>query len=1033
MKKLIYLVLCLMIVALCLVACGDENTTESSKPTTESSRPDTTESSTPGSTEASTPNSTTGSTPDSTESSTPDSTESSTPGSKPDEPEVHEHTYENKLSYDDTNHYYKATCEHDDAKKDVEPHDFDETGNCECGYFKLPAFSTLAEAIEIVRTNSYKVVFGKIETSTYSKLSLGTTLTTSWYEISEGFTYVNENNDYANEYYYSYDEDDNVFAIMVQSGKACLPDEVATEENFGGAKINYVFAQDYENASYGVSDFILDLYSLVISGDDPAAKVGTVDGNVVGFGLTMNGCDVSVSFTINEEGIISDAKVTSTGEYNDYECTMTQSTTNENEPKENIYSSSAIKLYSYIITDGNGRDIEEYDIEVEANETIKLQFTEIEPLTAILSLCDISIEVFNNDDTKSDPWIFPIYDKETLTYSFPLSSPGSYTLVITVDGIETISTINVALLPPTSISAEVYDESYNEFNEVENVEMYVNKILNFKAYAGVNYDGSYTAEILGDVAESVAYLSSDEIDGEEVTTFIAYNPGTYVVKLTSTKVENVSCELEIIVKEAPDINEIMTGYYVGYNQENEGLATVKFLDDNKIEVVYVGETSTILSYTMDGEEIVYDVVEGDPIVDEFYFLSNYNMQITIYGYSLLLLPAEEPIPVDPEVEGKTGIIVIEDKINANNKGGTYTYSIDSEGTFTFYDQNGEVTTDVALTKDLANRFTLRWAGTLNAQVMEKTDGLVGLLEGTYKTYQNIGGTDYLSAIVYITPDPKEENVVLGDNTVTVPDGIRGISAVFTAEESNKYIITLAEGETNAIVKVNGTVINGSFVFELSKGESIKFRFNSVDSKTDTFAFTIAVYKETVNLNVGDAHVETSKYGTEIIAKFLPTKHIKYVITLAEDETNAVIENDDGEISFPYVFDAVAGEEVVFYITSKNGEADTIDFSIEEYKIPELVIGTNSVFIYDGEGGVQVNITTSSKAITYELKLGEGVENVRIESKATGTEITGLPYKFNVPKNSTFSFIIYMDGVESSYIDIILSEHEDAPALPDDEF
>ena len=160
MKKLIYLVLCLMIVALCLVACGDENTTESSKPTTESSRPDTTESSTPGSTEASTPNSTTGSTPDSTESSTPDSTESSTPGSKPDEPEVHEHTYENKLSYDDTNHYYKATCEHDDAKKDVEPHDFDETGNCECGYFKLPAFSTLAEAIEIVRTNSYKVVFG---------------------------------------------------------------------------------------------------------------------------------------------------------------------------------------------------------------------------------------------------------------------------------------------------------------------------------------------------------------------------------------------------------------------------------------------------------------------------------------------------------------------------------------------------------------------------------------------------------------------------------------------------------------------------------------------------------------------------------------------------------------------------------------------------------------------------------------------------------------------------------------------------------
>ena len=46
------------------------------------------------------------------------------------------HTYSAEWSYDDTNHWRAATCEHTDLRKNEEAHILDANNKCFCGYEK---------------------------------------------------------------------------------------------------------------------------------------------------------------------------------------------------------------------------------------------------------------------------------------------------------------------------------------------------------------------------------------------------------------------------------------------------------------------------------------------------------------------------------------------------------------------------------------------------------------------------------------------------------------------------------------------------------------------------------------------------------------------------------------------------------------------------------------------------------------------------------------------------------------------------------
>lgn len=70
------------------------------------------------------------------------------------------HTYSAEWSYDDTNHWRAATCEHTDLKKNEEAHTLDANNKCFCGYEKKsgsgsttpPASTTELYTVTVVNT-----------------------------------------------------------------------------------------------------------------------------------------------------------------------------------------------------------------------------------------------------------------------------------------------------------------------------------------------------------------------------------------------------------------------------------------------------------------------------------------------------------------------------------------------------------------------------------------------------------------------------------------------------------------------------------------------------------------------------------------------------------------------------------------------------------------------------------------------------------------------------------------------------------------
>lgn len=76
-------------------------------------------------------------------------------------PEEHTHTYSPDWTYDNTNHWHAATCEHTDLKSDEAPHaDANNDGICDvCGYDKMPV-TPYNVGIEISKTVTEYVLDG---------------------------------------------------------------------------------------------------------------------------------------------------------------------------------------------------------------------------------------------------------------------------------------------------------------------------------------------------------------------------------------------------------------------------------------------------------------------------------------------------------------------------------------------------------------------------------------------------------------------------------------------------------------------------------------------------------------------------------------------------------------------------------------------------------------------------------------------------------------------------------------------------------
>ncbi len=981
MKRLLYLALCIVLLVgmtACFVACGDEEepapTPSGTDNSTAGSQPSTDNSGNNGNTDTSNSG---GSTTDSSkdEQGGVDSGNGGSGGTDEEKPSEHTHTFASEYTYNESNHYYAATCEHTNEKTGVEPHSYDVyTGVCKCGYETTNLFEN---AIKVILENRGSVKSGaSVYKYSYVEMNTQTTITTG-YKFYEDYLYVRELSEYTNEYYYAVDSEDNsLFCVVVQKSAsnptAIVPNNDASIDNLKGAEFNFSCLEDGDTIVYGAEEFINHFYELAISENSQDLVTVLKDGvfalsfatcaagdqahlYIIGVGFSVDEATNSLSAASimidkydSENYVLTDGKyalIEGAAPLYTYSYTINQSA-EEIEYVENPYDPDNAKVDSLTVTTPEGVNIEETTYNLPAGGgMIEICLSDVTPSTAMLGLCEKDVIITNKvDGTK--PSYYTYFDQKTNSFKFSLNVPGSYTMTVVVDGIEYTTSVEVALRKPSSISSQVYNLSYSEFEQKTGAKVYLGSPLYFKSYVEQYCDGSYKASIVGDVDEAVASIVDGEINGNKASVFTANQVGTYKIRIESTVIANKSCILTVNVVEAPSVESILSGTYVGVS--DDGQTTVDLIFDTESSTIEVSLTDyyftakEVISYAYENGVLTYEYVSGDDIVTSFYMTEGYELVIVIYDdYKFLLESTTKEIETVA-----SGTLVLEDLIGGGEYSGTYKYIFDSNNVFTFY-KDDVVTTDISLVvKDGVYTFKYQ---TGDEQKLIKLEGAAGELAGKYKTEAS-------SANVTITVDVPEPIILEG--TLYLTDNATG-------NQSNSYtgsyefvcvdgVFTFyKDGEVYDKISLVG--VNGIYTFKFPSAASecalVKTEGDE-DSIEGTYSvqmgigipvgtIVITLKEEEVpvpgehifNKGVNYVTVDNGTLGTK--ATFTATTTGKYKFSLMYLEDNAVVylltESGEELLTLPYEVELEANESIVFMIYTANKEADEVGIVVEEVK------------------------------------------------------------------------------------------------------
>lgn len=884
MKKFLYLALCLLLVlamTFTFVACGEDTETDD------------------GNDGSSTTTPTTGST---------DNKPSDSTGSTEPLPPPHEHTFEDVLSYDDDVHFYKATCEHEDERSEVAPHSFDLFGNCVCGY---ATEADINKALEAIVAN-----WDKVENGTIIKAVdyAGTATTTYEYAFFDNFVYIKENGDYVNEYYYAVDSKGAVFGVTTQ-GSFVNRDNEAYEGNMKGPKFDYIFAGDEESVTFGVEEMITFLYEMASTSDN---FVATYEEGMFVFGCTNRVLDdwmnyfyvTAVSFTVNPDTLILENATVVVQRYSQESYTEVEEgvfelnenatpnsvtsfiinqTTEAGEAMENPYDPSVVVVDSFVIRDANGNDIEEGTINIAAGGQVKFYFKDIAPETALFKLCTIDLYIENNE-TGMSPSYWPYFNSYDNSYSFTLSTPGTYTMTVTVDGMEVVSTIEVALKTPTTIAAQVYDNELGAFKKTNKVEIFAGAPLYFMSYVEADYNGAYVAEIVGDATG--AKIESGEIDEILSSVFTAEAAGTYKIKLTSTVVTSLTSELTVVVKEAPSLDSLLSGSYIGVDEFGLTPVSVEFDGAKVATVVYtdviLGDLTATLTFTT--ENGLEYTLSGDDFVEDFYVSENYDLVIVIDGEEFVLEAVAKELLA-------TGTIVIEDVINNGRNSATYTFELDSNNKFTFF-KAGVATTEIEII-DNGDSYSIKHPGLGMAQTLQRTSNEESGLAGTYKVEMNLGSTMHISNVT-ITVDAEEQPVkesTTGTLVVEHLDNNGKYSGTYTYEIVDGAFVFYKDGEVTTNVTLSGA--DGDYMFKF-QGVGSAQALQKTDGAEGELAGT---YKCAMKLGATEFHIANVTITPDPIVEEEEGELTTGTIT--------VVDNNNGAIAGTYLYEIVDGAFVIY--------------------------------------------------------------------------------------------------------------------------
>jgi len=1085
MKKILYLALCSLLLAgliMCFAACGDDEEptgSSSSKPdssssvadsstgssTTDSSGSnDSTDSSVGGagsSTDSSVPttdssNSGTDSTSPSTGSSAP-TTDSSTQDPPVDD---HKHTFSDVYSYDDQNHYYKATCEHKDEVDGTEPHSFDENGDCKCGYHQHTysneysydadnhfnkATCIHTEEIANVEAHSYNeqnvckcgkvkdAVQDIIATIVANKGSItnGTSVQTTYdnrlgsvsasnivYKFYDNYVYVKQEEDYINEYYYSYD-DGKLIAIFVQNGGNVNVDTEASEDNLSGARYILGCVEQYETYACGSESLVEFFYKNGIekaSDTFVAAKNGNEYTMSYGYCIVDDWANyyylITAAFTVDEATstlktasitvdrfamesytVVDGKYIINDGAEPNFKTTFEIAQNTEAlENVDNPYDSSKILLDSIAVKDRDGNDIEEIVIKQRANDEIKIFLADITPSTALLSLCDIELIVKNEADG-SVVEVSVFYNDYDKSYSFNINMPGVYEISLRVNDMTFVTTAEISAKIPAAIAAQVYDATTELFNKTKKAEVYAGAPLYLMSYVESGFDGAYTATLVGENAGN-ASLTDGEIGGKAVTVFKSDVLDEYTVKIEAEADKTVSCLLTVTVVEAPSVEDLLFGEYFANDDRGNRIVTAIFGDNSIVDITYAGiygEETTQLSYTVANNTISFEVTDGDEFVEEFYINELYQVVMVIYEEAYVL----EQVFVETTLVS-SGSMKVEDIAGNGKYSNTYAFELYSNGEFVIFNGYSR-TNDVSLTKKNGSyMFKLKGA---DAQPLVKTSGDANSLAGEYSIDGIVNVTITLDSVATPVMEPQYGTLEVVDHVATTSD--RNKSFVYGYE-----------------------IIDGEFVFyrygEVTENVSLVKMGNEYSFQFENLANAMVMEKvEGADDILG---------GEYVIEKFMPGRILfaEIIITpgaqgpqkpvIIEEPYGMFMLDDkvDGTLTGTYNYEIVDGEFVVY----KDGvlttdvtvikDGDNVYLQCGSLTAPMMLVKIEGEeFALAGYYEAQTE-TECIYAITF-------VPGILDDEEATGTLVIEDNYNGTVGGTYSYeifngSFLIYKDGV-----------------------
>ncbi len=1101
MKKILYLALCCLLLAgliMCFAACGDDEEATGSS----SSNPDTSSSSVADSSTGSSTVDTSGSTSGSTDSST-DSTDSSTDSSVPttdssdsgsgnnnsstgssvpttdsstQDPPVdeHEHTYSNEYSYDAQSHYYKATCEHKEEVKDVEPHTFDEKGDCKCGYHQhvysddysfdadnhfnratcihteevanVEAHSyneqnvckcgktkdVVQDVIASIIANRDKITSGTSAQTSYNNILGSVSVSNIIYKFYDNYVYVRQEEDYINEYYYSYDGG-KLTAIFVQNGTNINIDSEASEDNLAGARYILGCVDQYETYACGSESLVeffyknginlaSDVFVATKNGNEYAMSYGycivddwadyyyqiTATFNVDGATGTLANAFITVERFAKESYTVVDGKyvINEDAEPNFKTTFEIAQTTEALENVENPYDSSKILLDSITVKDKDGNDIEETVIKQRADDTIKIFLADITPSTALLSLCDIEIIVKNEADGDIVT-INPFFNSYDNSYSFYINTPGVYEISVRVNDMTFVTTAEILARVPGSISAQVYNATSGLFDKTKKAEVYAGAPLYITSYVESGFDGAYIANIIGDNAVS-ASLTDSEIGGMSATVFTSDVLGEYTIEIVSSTNSSIRCQLTVTVVEAPSVEDLLVGEYFANDNHGDRVVTAVFDGENSlVDVTFAGaygEETTQLSYSVANGTISFEVTDGDEFVEELYVNELYQVVMVVYEETYVL----EQVYVE-RVLVSSGTMRVEDIAGNGKYSDTYAFELYSTGEFVFFKDYSK-TKDVSMTKK-NGAYMFKLAGA-ESQALVKTSGESDSLAGVYS----------IENVVNVTINVDDEATLVKEpqyGTLEVVD------YVATTSDSNKSFVYGYE------------IIDGEFVFyrygEVTENVSLTEIGGEYSFKFENFASAMVMEKID-----GADDVLGGKY---VIEKYMPSlvRFAEIIITpgaqgpqkpiIIEEPYGTFMLEDklDEVLSGTYHYELIDGAFVIYKdgvlvtdIVITAGENDTYYLQCGTLQEPTLLNkseGDEFAFAGYYEAYNEIDLVYAITFIPGLLGDEEPTGILEIVDNHNGT--VGGIYTYEIVDGA---FVIYKDGVVTN--DILVSKNID---------